>query len=191
MGKWLVCPSRDSQARYGGGLENHWSLTSGVRISLSAPSYPSGTPHGEEVRPRHSNSFHYGFRWSYCRISIDSVSSFVEDLRNPQRSWCLRWRSRPDLEPCRHLHIVVLLRSLLQAAKGLRDLLHRDRVLHAGVMLLGRSRARMAHNHAHHRYRDLGVDESLTVGASALAEIHIYTGLVRYLLSVESDGVGY
>ena len=43
MGKWLVCPSRDSQARYGGGLENHWSLTSGVRISLSAPFLHSGT----------------------------------------------------------------------------------------------------------------------------------------------------
>ena len=31
------CLSRDSQARYGGGLENRWTLSSGVRISLSAP----------------------------------------------------------------------------------------------------------------------------------------------------------
>ena len=29
--------SRDSQARYGGGLENRWASPSGVRISLSAP----------------------------------------------------------------------------------------------------------------------------------------------------------
>ena len=121
--------------------------------------------------------------------SVVFVSCFVEDLRNPQGSWCFRWRSQPDLESCRHLHIGSLLRSFLKTVECLRDLFHRDRMLDAGVVLLRGPRARMAHDHAHHGDRHFRIDEPLTVGAPALAEIHVDAGLLRDLVGVHPRGV--
>lgn len=122
MGKWLVCPSRDSQARYGGGLENHWSLTSGVRISLSAPFLHSGTSmerrwlcpieFGSPTNNTTSVTSSHGIVKSFRRgfTGFPPLSGHPMALRSRSRTRWVSANPRTPSRPCGYILMVLLAR---------------------------------------------------------------------------------